>query len=157
MLRRLFKHYQKRWGNEVRSFISGQASVQLHILAGTYREVTQCVTNLQPKNKTRIFGCLFLRPYNVDVVTVKYRILYTFLTVQFAEVEMFPKVVCKFRSFLVERQVCYSLSLTEISGTLRRSEEQANLTAPHYTRTSSSDDTQTFYQVCCSLIHSGIL
>jgi len=78
---------------------------------------------------------------------VKYRILYTFLTVQFAEVEMFPKVVCKFRSFLVEREVCYSLSLTEISGTFLRSEEQANLTTPHHTRISTSDDTQTFYQV----------
>lgn len=84
----------------------------LHILAGTYREVTQCVTKLQSKNKTHIFVCLFLRHYNVDVVTVKYRILFTFLTVQFAEVEMFPKVVRKFRSFLVEREVCYSLSLT---------------------------------------------
>jgi len=47
----------------------------------------------------------------VDVVTVKYRILCTFLTVQFAEVEMFPKVVCKFKSFLVEGEVCYSLLL----------------------------------------------
>jgi len=93
----------------------------------------------------------------VDVVTVKYRILYTFLTVQFAEVEMFPKVVCKFRSFLVEREVCYSLSLTEISGTFLRSDEQANLTTPHHTRISTSDDTQTFYQVRFSLIHSRVL
>jgi hypothetical protein len=39
------------------------------------------------------------------------------------------------------------LSLTEISGTSRRSEEQGNLTTPHYTRKSTSDDTQTFYNV----------
>ena len=119
--------------------------------------MTQCVTKLRSKNKKHIFVCLFLRLYCVDVVTVKYRILYTFLTVQFAEVEIFPRVVCKFRSFFVEREVCYSLSLTEISGTSLRSDEQANLPTPHHTRTPTSDDTQTFYQIHFSLICSGVL
>ena len=118
--------------------------------------MTQCITKLQSQKKnTCIFVCLFLRHCNLDVFTVKYRILCTFLTVQFAEVEMFPKVLCKFRSFLVKREdFFYSLSLTENSGTFLRSEEQANITTPHHTRTSTSDDTHTIYQVRFSLIHS---
>ena len=82
--------------------------------------MTQCITKLQSQKKnTCIFVCLFLRHCNLDVFTVKYRILCTFLTVQFAEVEMFPKVLCKFRSFLVKREdfftLCRSLKIQELS------------------------------------------
>jgi hypothetical protein len=99
-----------------------------------------------------VFASLQCRPCHCEIWNSVY-----FLTVQFAEVEIFPKVVCKFRSSLVEREVCYSLSLTEISGTSRRYEEQGNLTSPHYTKKSTSDDTQTFYHVRFSLTQSGVL